>query len=114
MAGHQRTVRGHAVAWYTHPDGSHRWARLGDVIHVADGDVERWDDVEGSVAEPTPAPTSSIPEPPRVGRGSSRDAWAAYAEGLGVPVADDASRDDIIAAVDARNDADVEGDEVDG
>lgn len=110
MGGHQRTVRGHAVAWYWHPDGSHRWARLGDVIQVADGDVERWDDVEGSVAEPTPAPASSVPEPPRVGRGSSRDMWAAYAESLGISVADDASRDDIVAAVDARGHTADDGD----
>lgn len=40
-------------------------------------------------------------EPPRAGRGSSRDAWAAYAATVGVTVGADDTRDDIIAAVDA-------------
>jgi hypothetical protein len=39
-------------------------------------------------------------EPPRAGKGSGRDAWAAYAESLGVEFDEDATRDDIIAAVD--------------
>jgi hypothetical protein len=34
--------------------------------------------------------------PPRAGKGSGRDAWAAYAAERGVQVDDDASRDDII------------------
>jgi hypothetical protein len=38
-------------------------------------------------------------EPPRGGAGSGRDAWAAYAAEKGVTVPDDASRDDIIAAL---------------
>lgn len=42
-------------------------------------------------------------EPPRGGPGSGADAWAAYAEIKGIKVPDDASRDDIIAAVDAAN-----------
>lgn len=41
-------------------------------------------------------------EPPRTGAGSTTDAWRAYATRLGVEVSDDAGRDDIIAAVDAR------------
>lgn len=40
-------------------------------------------------------------EPPRKGKGSGRDAWAAYAETVDVVVEDDWSREDIIAAVDA-------------
>ena len=39
--------------------------------------------------------------PPRTGRGSGKDAWVAYAAANDVTVADDASRDDIIAALDA-------------
>lgn len=38
--------------------------------------------------------------PPRHGAGSSRAAWAAYADTVGVDVDEDMSRDDIIAAVD--------------
>jgi hypothetical protein len=37
--------------------------------------------------------------PPLAGRGSSREAWAAYAATLGVTVASDASRDEIVDAV---------------
>lgn len=47
---------------------------------------------------------ASAESPPRAGRGSSRDAWAEHAEALGVTFPADASRDDIIAAVDAHND----------
>lgn len=39
-------------------------------------------------------------EPPRSGRGSSRNAWAVYAAGVGVDVTDEMDRDAIIAAVD--------------
>lgn len=37
--------------------------------------------------------------PPKTGAGSGRAAWVAYAETLGVEVADDMSRDDIIDAI---------------
>lgn len=43
-------------------------------------------------------------EPPRTGKGSSGKAWRDYAGRVGVVVADDATRDDIIAAVDAARD----------
>lgn len=39
-------------------------------------------------------------EPPRAGKGSGRDVWAAHADSLNVAYADGASRDDIISAVD--------------
>lgn len=39
-------------------------------------------------------------EPPRAGKGSGRSEWAAYATSLGIVVDPDATRDDIIAAVD--------------
>jgi hypothetical protein len=42
-------------------------------------------------------------EPPRSGKGSSTEAWQKYAASLGVEVPEDASRDDIVAAVDAHN-----------
>ncbi|MEU0940494.1 hypothetical protein [Embleya sp. NPDC005971] len=42
-------------------------------------------------------------EPPRSGPGSGKSAWAEYASARGVTVANDASREDIIAAVDAAS-----------
>ncbi|WP_311208780.1 MULTISPECIES: hypothetical protein [unclassified Aeromicrobium] len=46
--------------------------------------------------------TSTAPQlPPRSGKGSSTEAWAAFAADHGITVADDADRDTIIAAVDA-------------
>ena len=41
-------------------------------------------------------------EPPRAGEGSGTEVWREYATALGLEIADDASRADIIAAVDAR------------
>lgn len=52
---------------------------------------------------PDPPKEPKAPEPPaRSGPGSGVDAWRAYAEQIGLEVADDASRDDIIAAVDEQ------------
>lgn len=45
-------------------------------------------------------------EPPRNGKGSGLVAWIEYAESIGVDVDEDASRDDVIASVDAHNAAD--------
>ena len=42
-----------------------------------------------------------IAPPPKAGPGSSRDAWADYAASVGVTVDDDATRDDIIAAIES-------------
>lgn len=56
-------------------------------------------------AEPGPTPVRlrepDVPEPPRHGKGSSRQAWADYAREIGVDVTLDAGQRDIIAAVDA-------------
>lgn len=38
-------------------------------------------------------------EPPRAGRGATRDAWLAYAAEKGVPVPTGAGRDEIVAAI---------------
>lgn len=49
--------------------------------------------------EPAPAGEQPLPPPPpRRGRGSGLDAWQTFARAAGVPVADDVSRDEIIAA----------------
>lgn len=63
-----------------------------------------------SVEQPTQAETPAAeavqekqdPEPPpRAGKGSGHDAWAAYAAAKGVEVPEGAGRDEIIAAVEA-------------
>lgn len=53
-------------------------------------------------AEPASEPTSDGP-PPRAGKGSGTEAWAAYAGNLDPPVEvpEGATRDDIVAAVEA-------------
>lgn len=53
-------------------------------------------DAEDDFPEPA-GPT----EPPRAGRGSGVEAWTEYAEGLDIEVPEGASRDDVIALVDA-------------
>jgi hypothetical protein len=70
------------------------------VVEVDDGSVDRllaagW---TRKAASSTPSQPSGD-QPPKTGRGSSRDAWVAYADSQGVAVDDDMSRDDIIAAV---------------
>lgn len=39
--------------------------------------------------------------PPKAGRGSGKDAWSAYADSVEVTVDGEATRDDIIAAIEA-------------
>ena len=80
--------------------GDHAWVTVDEPTPagvVPTGDAPQVG-AGGDVAPPGPA----VPvEPPRAGRGSSREAWAAHAGGLGVDVTEDMTRDDIIAAVDA-------------
>lgn len=57
---------------------------------------EVWEGVPVTVA---PSPPGG--EPPRSGRGASVKAWRRHAESLGLEVPDGASREEIIAAVDA-------------
>ena len=49
-------------------------------------------------AEPVARP--QVEQPPRVGIGSGRAAWAEYAIAIGLPITGDMSRDRIITAVD--------------
>ena len=49
----------------------------------------------------TPDPVLSPQVPPKSGKGSSADEWRMYATHRHVDVAEDASRDDIIAAIEA-------------
>lgn len=73
----------------------------GDVHYVAAGEVPD-DDVAALLGEHLfTEPDSDIP--PRSGKGSGAPAWAAYAGDNGVDVDPDASRDDIIAALEAAS-----------
>ena len=59
---------------------------------------------EGGVLPEAPAPVakeSALPPPPKSGKGSGVDEWRTYAELVGVEVAADAGRDDVVAAVES-------------
>ncbi len=57
----------------------------------------------GAASAAAPAQEPDDSPPPRAGKGSGRDEWAAYAARRGVnDLANDASRDDIIAALEER------------
>lgn len=60
------------------------------------------DDQATSAGDTVPAKGRAPVEPPRSGPGSGAKAWAAHAASLGIEVPDGASRDDVIALVDAR------------
>ncbi|TYP82073.1 hypothetical protein [Blastococcus xanthinilyticus] len=57
--------------------------------------------VPDGTAFPTEPSDMGEVEPPRSGAGSGTEVWRAHAERLGIEVAADAGRDDIVAAVDA-------------
>lgn len=65
-----------------------------------------WDDAVPEADDHAPAPDEGQERvfvgspPPRSGAGSSTDAWRAYATDNRVTAADDASREDIITALD--------------
>jgi hypothetical protein len=52
-------------------------------------------------AAETPAVVTDLVAPPRAGKGATLGAWRDYALALGIAHADDMTRDDFIAAVDA-------------
>lgn len=58
-------------------------------------------DASAKAQRPAPSATDGDGPPPKTGKGSGKAAWKAYADRLGVAVDSNASRDDIIAAVDA-------------
>ncbi len=66
-----------------------------------DSDVPSW--AEEQITNPNAWADSDngSEAPPKAGKGSGKDAWADYAAANDVDVPDDASRDDIIAALDA-------------
>ncbi len=60
--------------------GEHAWAKSTDDVDLPDGG-------DGGEAD----------VPPRSGRGSGRDAWAAFAQSHGLDVGEDRTREQIIA-----------------
>lgn len=71
-----------------------------DVLDAALGVEEIEEGVEYPVPEiETPV---AVPEPPRGGPAASRDVWIEYATYLGIEVADDDTRNEIIEKVDAQ------------
>lgn len=80
----------------------------GQVLSFLPGDMLP-DDIEGGdhlfVSDDAAVEDTEATRPPEKGKGSSRDAWVAYAESRGVLVDDAASKEDI---VDALNDLDAE------
>jgi hypothetical protein len=70
---------------------------------VWEGEEEAPEPVEeappAAEAVPIQATEADGDEPPRAGKGSSKDAWVAFAAKHDVSVEDDAARDDIIAAL---------------
>jgi hypothetical protein len=97
--GRYENLSNHAV-FSVDDSKDHRYAgdgykRLGDSPVSAPA-------AEPVTPEANPAPAGNPGEPPRGGEGSGREAWAAHAATLGIELAEDATRDDIIAAVDAK------------
>jgi hypothetical protein len=88
------------------------WSIWGDGVRydpgmdVPDAVASKWtnpDIVWDGDAPSSGDESSAGGEPPRSGRGSGVEVWREYAEAQGVEVPEDASRDDIIAAVEGHN-----------
>lgn len=58
-----------------------------------------------TVTVPRPEQVPGLDQPPRTGPGSSRDAWAAYADTYQIEYPSGAGRDEIISAVDTAMEA---------
>lgn len=74
--------------------GEHAWTDDSD----QDGDEPAGAGFEDPSSQQSPTPTGAGEAPPRSGRGSGVEAWRAYAAQHDLDVADDATREDIIAA----------------
>jgi hypothetical protein len=82
-------VTGRALALITNPD----------VWEDADEAEQARTAFEQPPTESTDGPQEALVEPPRSGKGSSKESWAAFAAAHGVQVEDEDTRDDIIAAL---------------
>lgn len=74
-------------------------AKNEDHKKVAEGNPDVFPDTSGAKSSPEPGPnaTTDTPEPPAGNAGAEK--WRDYARSLGVEVADDATRDDVKAAL---------------
>ena len=90
----QRLNRAVIHKGHAYPAGTVRDAAAGDP------DGPWWDGTAAVQGEGEDGDQSPV-EPPRTGRGSGAEAWREYAASIGVEHDDDATRDDIIDAVDA-------------
>jgi hypothetical protein len=79
-----------AGGWFVEPDLPLSVAMQRQIER---GELQRVD------ADGNPIPEHVVAVPPRTGKGSGRDQWAAYAAAHDVHVPEDASRDDILAAL---------------
>lgn len=86
------TVPKWAADKITNPDA---WATTAPADEDAGDDTPPADDDSAGGYEPTAGP------PAKAGKGSAKENWAAYAEHHQVEIAPDATREQIIAAVDA-------------
>lgn len=60
----------------------------------------------GAAPDPAQAPAADAgapPRPPEHGKGATRKAWAAYAEAQGYEIDDDATKADIVEAIDGED-----------
>ena len=77
--------------------------QTGAIVQLSAGEeVPSWAEVGEHLLEPT-AETVGDVVPPKGGAGSGRDAWAAYAEVHDVEVGNEATREDIIAALESAD-----------
>lgn len=79
-------------------DGSELAANSGKATDVPDDALHN-----SAVVGSSNAPAESE-RPPKGGAGSGHDEWAAYAKKIGLNVDEDATRDEIIAAVESAED----------
>ena len=83
-----------AAAKITNPKA---WAQAPDVVIGVDASQDGNPASDGDGAAPTPGDG----RPPKTGQGSSREVWAAYAAVRGLDVPAEATKAEIIAAVEA-------------
>jgi hypothetical protein len=98
-----RVAPAYLGAYFIDPAGNLEMAGKGEVFTVRDqAEADRLTKMGAALApEEEPAPAELEPqEPPRVGPGSSREAWAEYADAKGLTVPEGATRDQVIALVD--------------
>lgn len=103
-----RPLTGEMHAVFGPEDDVPEWAAIQMGAHLFENGTHPYPDSDypgKSVGGAASAESDGVPEierppgaePPRVGRGSSRDAWIAFAVERGMTVADGATRDQIIA-----------------